>query len=151
MVAGRAIRAVVPPLPRHHADAIRTFRVDRIAGVEELEGSFEVPADLDPARELEANLGKGWEYDTRVVFDAPKSEVAHWVRPAMGDLSELDDGRCVLVGSTQNTQAYVGEWLAGVPLPFVVEGGEELRAATAVVADRLARAAAPSDPPRPPG
>ena len=135
----------------HHADAIRTFRVDRIAGVEELEGSFEVPADLDPARELEANLGKGWEYDTRVVFDAPMSEVAHWVRPAMGDLSELDDGRCVLVGSTQNTQAYVGEWLAGVPLPFVVEGGEELRAATVVVADRLARAAAPSDPPRPPG
>ena len=78
-------------------------------------------------------------------------EVAPWVRPAMGDLSELDDGRCLLVGSTQNTQAYVGEWLAGVPHPFVVEGGEELRAATAVVADRLSRAAVPNGRPRPPG
>jgi len=120
----------------HHADAVRTFRVDRITSVEELDATFDLPADLDPAR----NLGKGWEYDTRVVFDAPMSEVAPWVRPAMGDLSALDDGRCVLVGTTQNTQMYVGEWLAGVPLPFVVEGGEELRAATAAVAARLAAA-----------
>jgi len=123
----------------HHADSVRTFRVDRISGVEALEGTFEVPVDLDPARELESNLGKGWEYDTRVVFHAPISDVAPWVRPAMGDLSALDDGHCVLVGSTQNAQAYVGEWLAGVPLDFVVEGGEELRAATVEVAQRLAR------------
>ena len=113
---------------------------DRITAVEELDATFDLPADLDPARELEANLGKGWEYDTRVVFDAPMSEVAPWVRPAMGELTALDDGRCVLVGTTQNTQMYVGEWLAGVPLPFVVEGGEELRAATAAVAARLAAA-----------
>lgn len=123
----------------HHADAVRTFRVDRITEVVALDGTFEVPADLDPARELEANLAKGWEHETRVVFAAPLSEVALWVRPTMGHLSELEDGRCVLVGSTSNPHMYAGEWLAGVPLAFTVEGGPELRAAVADVVQRLSR------------
>ncbi|WP_457192402.1 helix-turn-helix transcriptional regulator [Nocardioides sp. P5_E3] len=123
----------------HHADALRTFRIDRITEVEQLAGTFEVPADLDPAAELEANLGKGWEHDTHLVFDLPLAEVRPWIRPTLGDLRELPDGRCELVGSTSNPQAYAGEWLAHVPLPFTVVGGPELRAAVSVVADRLAR------------
>jgi predicted DNA-binding transcriptional regulator YafY len=123
----------------HHADALRTFRVDRITEVEQLAGTFDVPADLDPAAELEANLGKGWEHDTHLVFDLPLAEVRPWIRPTLGDLRELPDGRCELVGSTSNPEAYAGEWLAHVPLPFTVVGGPELRAAVAVVADRLAR------------
>lgn len=124
----------------HHAEALRTFRIDRIAEVTELEETFDVPADLDPAAALEANLGKGWEYDTRVVFDAPFREVRPWIRPVMGDLGERPDGRCELVGSTSNAQAYAGEWLAGVPFPFTVVGGDELRAAVAEVGERLTRA-----------
>jgi predicted DNA-binding transcriptional regulator YafY len=123
----------------HHADALRTFRIDRISGVTLLEETFEVPADLDPAAELEANLGKGWEHETHVVFDAPLLEVRPWVRPTLGDLAELPDGRCRLVGSTSNAHAYAGEWLAGVPFAFTVEGGDELQAAVAEVAQRLAR------------
>lgn len=124
----------------HHAEELRTFRVDRITGVELLEETFDVPADLDPARELEANLGKGWEYDTHVVLDAPLAEVRRWIRPTLGELRELPDGRCELAGTTSNPQAYAGEWLAGVPFPFTVVGGEELRAAVRAVAERLARA-----------
>ena len=124
----------------HHAEALRTFRIDRIAEVTVLEETFDVPADLDPAAALEANLGKGWEYDTRVLFDAPFREVRPWIRPVMGDLSERPDGRCELVGSTSNAQAYAGEWLAGVPFPFTVVGGDELRAAVAEVGERLTRA-----------
>lgn len=123
----------------HHADALRTFRIDRITEVERLDGTFDVPADLDPAAELEANLGKGWEHETHVVFDVPVEEVRPWVRPPLGELRELPDGRCELVGSTSNPEAYAGEWLAHVPLPFTVVGGPELRAAVRVVADRLAR------------
>ena len=123
----------------HHADALRTFRIDRITGVEQLEGTFDVPSDLDPAAALEANLGKGWEHETHLVFDVPLAEVRPWIRPTLGDLRELPDGRCELVGSTSNPEAYAGEWLAHVPLPFTVVGGPELRAAVAVVAERLAR------------
>ncbi len=121
----------------HHADAPRTFRVDRITSVEELDATFTVPADLDPAAELEANLGKGWEHETHVVFDLPLEEVRPWIRPTLGDLRALPDGGCELVGSTSNAQAYAGEWLAGVPFAFRVVGGPELRAAVAEVAERL--------------
>jgi hypothetical protein len=65
--------------------------------------------------------------------------VRPWVRPTLGDLRELPDSRCELVGSTSNPEAYAGEWLAHVPLPFTVVGGPELRAAVTVVAERLAR------------
>ena len=124
----------------HHADALRTFRIDRVTEVVQLEDGFEVPADLDPAKELEANLGKGWEHETHVVFDAPVDEVRPWIRPTLGDLRELPDGRCELVGSTNNAEAYAGEWLAHVPIPFTVVGGPELREAVRAVAERLARA-----------
>lgn len=122
----------------HHADALRTFRIDRITGVETLDGTFAVPADLDPAAELEANLGTGWEHGTHVVFDAPLDDVRPWIRPTLGTLAALPDGRCELVGSTSNAQAYAGEWLAGVPFAFTVVGGPELREAVAEVAARLA-------------
>ena len=124
----------------HHAEALRTFRVDRITEVTVLGETFDVPADLDPAAALEANLGKGWEYDTHVVFDAPFSEVRPWIRPVMGDLRERPDGRCELVGSTSNPLAYAGEWLAGVPFACTVVGGDELRGAVADVGARLTRA-----------
>lgn len=121
----------------HHADALRTFRIDRITEVEQLDATFGVPADLDPARELEANLGQGWEHETHVVFDLPVAEVRPWIRPTLGDLRERPDGGCELVGTTSNAQAYAGEWLAGVPFAFTVVGGEELRRAVREVGQRL--------------
>lgn len=127
----------------HHADELRTFRVDRITAVEQLDGTFEVPADLDPAASLEENLGRGWEHETHVVFDLPVEQVRPWIRPTLGDLRALPDGGCELVGSTSNAQAYAGEWLAGVPFDFRVVGGEELRTAVAEVSGRLARSLEP--------
>jgi predicted DNA-binding transcriptional regulator YafY len=125
----------------HRADAIRTYRLDRICGVEQLRAAFEPPAGLDPVTALEENLGVGWEFETRVVFDAPLADVAPWVRSPMGRLEASADG-CVLVGSTSNPTMYANEWLAGVPFPFRVEGGRELRAAVATLAARFAGAVA---------
>jgi hypothetical protein len=59
----------------------------------------------------------------------------------MGRLEPSGDG-CVLVGSTSNPVMYAQEWLANVPLDFRVEGGQELRAATARLAARIAAAVA---------
>jgi predicted DNA-binding transcriptional regulator YafY len=123
----------------HSADAIRTYRVDRIRTVQQGAQSFEPPDQLDPVAVLEENLGAGWEFPTRVVFEAPLAEVAHWIRPPMGRLQPSGDG-CVLVGSTSNPVMYAQEWLANVPFAFRVEGGEELRVAVAAVAARLAAA-----------
>ncbi|MET9630647.1 WYL domain-containing protein [Lentzea sp. NPDC006480] len=125
----------------HRADAVRTYRIDRIRTVGQTAHEFEPPGDLDPIAALEEHLGTGWEYPTHVVFDAPLTEVAPWIRPPMGRLHPEGDG-CVLVGSTSNPAMYAQEWLAAVPFAFRVEGGDELRAAVATVATRFAAALA---------
>ncbi|MEU0206281.1 helix-turn-helix transcriptional regulator [Streptomyces canus] len=123
----------------HHADAIRTYRIDRVRAVRETAHGFEMPDGLDPVAVLEENLGKGWEFPTRVVFDAPMAEVLPSIRPPMGRLEPSGDG-CVLVGSTRNPTMYAQEWLAQLPFAFRVEGGEELRAAVQALATRFSAA-----------
>jgi predicted DNA-binding transcriptional regulator YafY len=125
----------------HHAGAVRSYRVDRVTAVELTRHSFTPPDGLDPVAALEENLGEGWEFPTRVVFTAPRSEVAPWIRAPMGRLEAHASG-CVLVGSTSNPTMYAQEWLATVPLAFRVEGGDELRAAVAALASRCAAAVA---------
>ena len=119
------------------ADGIRTYRIDRVRAVQETAHGFTIPDGLDPVATLEENLGIGWEYPTRVVFDASPAEVAPWIRPPMGRLEPSEEG-CVLVGSTSNPAMYAQEWLASVPFPFRVEGGQELRAAVATLVSRFA-------------
>ncbi|WP_212842680.1 YafY family protein [Catellatospora sp. IY07-71] len=123
----------------HRADAVRTYRIDRIRAVRQTGQVFEPPDGLDPVAALEDNLGVGWEFAVRVRFDAPMEQVARWIRPPMGRLEEDGDG-CVLVGSTSNPAMYAQEWLSTVPLPFRVEQGPELRTAVAEVAARFAAA-----------
>ncbi|MEV4416693.1 WYL domain-containing protein [Catellatospora sp. NPDC049609] len=123
----------------HQADAVRTYRVDRVRAVRQTGHGFTPPEGLDPVAALEENLGVGWEYTTRVVFDAPFAEVAPWIGSPMGRLEPSGDG-CVLVGSTGNPAMYAQEWLAAVPFAFRVEGGPELRAAVEVVAARFTAA-----------
>jgi predicted DNA-binding transcriptional regulator YafY len=123
------------------ADAVRGYRVDRILAVEQTGESFIPPPDLDPVAALEENLGEGWAFPTRVVFEAPAEEVGRWIRRPMGRLQAHPDGS-VLVGSTNNPEMYALEWLAAVPFAFRVEGGDELRQAVAALAARCAAAVA---------
>jgi predicted DNA-binding transcriptional regulator YafY len=125
----------------HRADAVRAYRIDRIQSVAAGGEQFGAPEDLDYVDLLEQHLGTGWEFETKVVFDAPCDEVARYVRAPMGRLERTDDGeRCVLTGTTSNPAMYAGEWLAAIPIRFHVQGGPELRAAVAAVTDRLTAA-----------
>jgi predicted DNA-binding transcriptional regulator YafY len=128
----------------HRANAIRTYRVDRVLAVRQTADEFEPPEDLDPVAAVEENLGVGWEFTTRVVFEVPLARVTPWIHPPLGRLEPSGDG-CVLVGSTSNPAMYAQEWLARVPFAFRVEGGPELRAAVAAVASRFAAAVAPRE------
>ncbi len=126
----------------HHADAVRTYRVDRVTAVGDGTKTFEPPEGLDPVAVLEENLASGWEHDVRVVFHAAMTQVAPYVRTTMGRLEPLGHDRCVLTGSTSNPTMYAGEWLAGMPFEITVEGGPELRAEVAEVAAKMARSLA---------
>jgi predicted DNA-binding transcriptional regulator YafY len=125
----------------HRAGAVRAYRIDRIGSVADGGEQFRAPGDVDYADLLERHLGSGWEFEARIVFDAPYDEVIRYVRPPMGRLDRIDDGaRCVLTGTTSNPAMYAGEWLAAIPVAFRVEGGPELRAAVAAVTARLTAA-----------
>ncbi len=125
----------------HRAAAVRTYRIDRVGGVQQTDHPFAPPDGLDPVAALEEHLGAGWEFPTRVVFEAPAEEVAPWVHAPMGRLV-ASEGGCVLEGSTSNPAMYAQEWLARVPVPFHVDGGPELKEAVASLTTRLARALA---------
>lgn len=126
----------------HRAGARRSYRIDRVQSVVSSTRRFVPPDGLDPVAALEENLGEGWAFPTRVVFDAPIAQVAPWVRPAMGRL-EVHPRGCMVAGSTNNPQMYAQEWLATVPFGFWVEEGEELRAAVGALAARCAAAVGP--------
>jgi predicted DNA-binding transcriptional regulator YafY len=125
----------------HRAGAVRAYRIDRIQSVAGGGEHFRAPDDLDYIDLLEHHLGAGWPFETKVVFDAPRDEVARYVRPPMGRLEPTENGqRCVLTGTTSNPSMYAGEWLAPIPIPFHVEGGPELREALAALTTRLTAA-----------
>ena len=125
----------------HRADAIRTYRIDRMATAEPVDGTFEPPEGLDPLAVVEENLSSGWPFAARVRFDAPREQVAPWVHAAMGRL-EPDGGGCLLTGTTNNPAMYAQEWLARMPFAYRVDGGPELRAATEALMTRLRAALA---------
>ncbi len=129
-------------------DALRAYRVDRVRGLEPLDGTFATPTDLDPVAVLEEHLATGWEYDTEVVVDAPLETVAGCLPRTLGRLLALDDGTTRLVGSTSNPQWYV-EQLAVVPAPYRIVGSPEVQDAARALGRRFLAAAGeprPTDP-----
>jgi predicted DNA-binding transcriptional regulator YafY len=120
----------------HSANAVRTYRVDRISSVELLEATFAPPADLDPVAVLEENLAVGWEYAADVVLHAPADDVREWVPRALGRLEPCGDGTTRLLGSTGNPWWYAAR-LVELPMGYEVAGGAELRHAVRVLGERM--------------
>jgi predicted DNA-binding transcriptional regulator YafY len=124
----------------HGAHAPRTYRLDRIRSVRTLETTFEPPDGLDPVAALEDNLASGWEYRAEVLIDAAAAAALRWVPRAAGRVEPVDADTCRLVGTTSNPSWYA-ERLAGIPVPYRIVGGPELRAAARDLAGRLLDAA----------
>lgn len=122
--------------------ATRAFRLDRMRAVEVLAEGFDPPAGLDPVAALEDHLAVGWEYECSVVLDGSWDELSDWVPRSLGRLERLDDNHCRLVATTSNAEWYADR-LAGLQVPFRVEGGPELRDGVARLAARLHRAVSP--------
>ncbi len=118
------------------SEAVRVYRVDRVLRTEVLAESFTPPGDLDPVAAVEEHLGLGWEFDVEVHLAAPAEQVARWVPATMGRVEPVDEGSCRLVGSTGNPTGYAAD-LAHLPVAYRVVVGDEVRAATRVLGERL--------------
>lgn len=122
------------------AEAVRTYRIDRVQAAEVLDGTFRPPAGLEPVAVLEQNLGAGWEYAAEVLVDATPPTVARYLPPTLGRVEPLPDGRSRLVGTTSEPEWYVQQ-LTALRCDYEIVGGQEVRAAARVVAGRLQAAA----------
>jgi predicted DNA-binding transcriptional regulator YafY len=130
----------------HTRDARRVLRVDRIASVAPLPGTFTPPPGLDPLRVLEEHLSQGWKFPVDVLIDAPPAEVAWWLPRSLGTLSPAGDGQTRLLASTEAPGWYAGR-LAVLPYAFQVRESAPLRDALTELGRRLLAAGA--DYPKP--
>jgi len=122
----------------HTKDARRVLRVDRVAAVDELAGTF-TPPDLDPLETLEEHLSEGWAYEVEVIIDAPADAVARWIPRNLGRREEVDANRTRLVATTDEPDWYARQ-LTAIEAPFRIVKPNELRDAARELGRRLTRA-----------
>jgi len=121
-------------------DALRTFRLDRVASAESIEGSFEVPADFDPTGHVLAGLASvPYAHEVVVVLEASLAEARRRIPRVVGELAETPGG----VRLTARAERLDGaaQLLASLPWPFRVERPDQLRDELRALAARLELAA----------
>jgi len=129
---------------RHDADAVRTYRVDRVRSVEPLPGLASPAPDVDPVALLEEHLAQGWEHDVDVLIEAAVEDVERELPGGLGVLQRVDATTTRLVGTTSSPRWYAQQ-LVAFPVPFRVVGGPELRAHVREIGARLTAAVADDD------
>ena len=124
---------------------LRTFRVDRVEVATALTGTFDVPEGFDPVGQVVTGLAEApWRHEVRLRVRAGAQEVTGLFPPG---LVTVDDGPVEPGWSRVRMRAERLDWvpgvLAGVRVPFQVEGPDALREMVRTLADRLAAAATP--------
>lgn len=118
------------------ASARRAYRVDRVQHAQLLGETFIGPDHLDAVGVLEAHLAEGWEHGVEVIVDAPATDAARWIRPNLGQIRALPDGRSLLTGTTSNPTWYA-EQLAVIKTTYRVVRPREVQVAAVEIGERL--------------
>jgi predicted DNA-binding transcriptional regulator YafY len=126
---------------------LRTFRVDRVSSPRALLGTFDVPARFDPAEQVLSGLArKRHRYEVSVRVQGPPGHVLSRLPAGIAVVDQIaDEPGWVRVQIRAERLDWVPGLLAGLGLPFVVEGPEPLRDLVRALAEQLA-AAVPPDP-----
>jgi predicted DNA-binding transcriptional regulator YafY len=122
-------------------DDWRTFRVDRIEP-RSPNGPRFTPREL-PEEDVAAYVSRrvsaaAWRYHARVTVHAPASAVAERINPAVGTVSALDDGTCLLVTGADSVDT-LAVYLSLLGADFTVTGPPELVEHLRTLAARYAR------------
>jgi predicted DNA-binding transcriptional regulator YafY len=121
----------------HRSGEIRSLRVDRIAGVRPAGVGFTPPPDFDAAGHLRRQLaGLPWTWRVEVLLEGDLAALRARVPATVGELTAAGDQ--VRLTCRAESLPGMAQMLAGLGLPFTVVAPDELRAAVAEQAARLA-------------
>jgi predicted DNA-binding transcriptional regulator YafY len=122
----------------HLRQELRTFRLDRIAGVEPLAEAFERPAGFDPMAHLVraiATLPRAFAIEVLLKTDLASAR-AHLFAEA-GVFEQSDEG--VVIHAQSDELDWFARQLAGMPFDFEIRHPPELHAAVGDCVRRLLR------------
>jgi len=118
----------------HARGEVRTFRLDRIAAVQERPATFEPPEGFDPVGQVVKGLASvPYRWPCTITIEAPVEEVR---KAIPGTLTEVAGGTRLDIRAEHLDGA--ARMLAGLPWPFTIEQPDELRQALASHVARLA-------------
>jgi predicted DNA-binding transcriptional regulator YafY len=130
----------------HRRQAVRVFRVDRVAAVERTREAFEPPAGFDPVDHVQRSLARvPWRWPVAVLLDLPAAEARRRLPPTVGEVEEHAGGSLLRVRAERLDG--VARGLVGLGCGFTVLEPEELRAELSRLAAELAELAARRQPP----
>ncbi len=124
----------------------RTWRADRIGRLDPTGRLFrerELP-DPDITAYISRNVARAaWRYVAHIEIDAPAEDVRRDIDAAVGTVTPLSDGRCVLEAGA-DTLWTIAVWCAALDRDFRVLDPPELIDYVRLLADRYARASSSS-------
>ncbi|MCW2704518.1 MAG: transcriptional regulator [Blastococcus sp.] len=128
---------------------VRTFRMDRISAPQPLAGTFDVPADFDPADALLSALAAApHRHAVPIRVQGTAEQVRPLFPPGIATVQDGADGRdWVRVLIQAERLEWVPAVLAGIDRPFVIEGPDALRPLVRALIERLTAAVEPTTGP----
>lgn len=119
----------------------RTFRLDRISDPQVLTGTFDVPADFDPAATVLSALARApYRYEVSLRVEGGAGEVRDRFPAGLAVVDEITGGWARVRLRVERLE-WVPGVLAALDRPFVVEQPDALRDLVRALAERLAAAA----------
>ncbi|MFE6888463.1 helix-turn-helix transcriptional regulator [Streptomyces sp. NPDC057694] len=131
----------------------RTFRLDRIADARTLPGSFEAPADSDPAQRVISGFATAaYRHEVTLRIHGTAEQIRAQLPASVAQIED-DEPVAGELGAAPATERWLRvelraerlDWLpsvlAALDRPFVIERPDELRDLVTALADRLAASA----------
>ena len=128
-------------------DQDRTFRLDRIADARTLPGTFEPPADLDPARRVMSGFAEAaYRHEVTLRIHGTVEQIRARLPASVASIEEIapaegtdpEAERWLRVELRAERLDWLPPALASLDRPFAIERPDELRDLVLALADRLA-------------
>ncbi|GHA54824.1 transcriptional regulator [Streptomyces tauricus] len=116
----------------------RTFRLDRIADARTLPGSFEPPADVDPAQRVVTGFATAeYRHEVLLRIQGTTDQIRAHLPASVALLEESDEEGWLRARIRAERLDWLPPLLASLNRPFAIEHPDELRDLLAAFAERL--------------